>query len=207
MFLDSIRGWAWKPSGSAANNVRFGNTNELMVSDALPRYYDLNKNGFVYSASNVAAQALSVNSTTATGLILTNPIGSGIDLVLLEIQVALASLPAGQSSLILTGSSVSSGTAVTHTTPLTPRSNMLGSSRTPIGLADSAATITATNIIKIISGGTAATVAASTAFPPFIKDEIAGSIILTPGTCISLQCLTTAISVVASMTWAEVPTA
>ncbi len=186
------------------NPARADKTGALVSTDAHARYQEAVLRGSVFTASNTAVQALSLNSTTATGLILSNPAGSGKNLVLLEVCVALASLPAGQSTLILTGNVNTLGAATTHTTPLVVRSSLVGGPPNAVGLADSAATIATATILRVIPAGTAATVAASTSFPPFIKDEIAGALILTPGTCISLQCLTTAISVVASMTWEEV---
>ena len=45
---------------------------------------------------------------------------------------------------------------------------------------------------------------ATTAVPPFLKDEIAGAIAVAPGCAVSLSALS-ALSGAASMTWAEVP--
>lgn len=188
----------------AVNPARTSKTGALVTLDAHGRYQEAVVRGNVFLAANTATQALSLNSGTATGLILTNPAGSTKNLILLEVCVALASLPAGQSNLILTGNNNPAAAIVTHTTPLTVRNALMGSGLGAVGLADSAATIPNANIMRIIGGGTAATVATSTAFPPFIRDEIAGLIVLAPGTCISLQCLTTAITVVASMAWEEV---
>jgi len=157
--------------------------------------------GNIFSACNSAAQALSLNSATATGLILSNPIGSGKVLMLLKVRVAIVSLPAGAAPLILTGGQ--SVTAITHTTPLTVRNTYLANGNTAVGLADSAATIPTPAIISVLGGGPAATVATGTSFPPFIEANYDGEIVLPEGGFISLQCLTTAISVVASMTWAE----
>ena len=186
-------------------SLRLGKTSELVVGDAHARYYEAVSRGNVFLAANSATQALSVNSTTATGMILTNPFGSGKNLVLLEVCVAIASLPAGQSTLILTGNPSATTTEPTHTTPLVVRNSLISSGAAAVGKADSAATIGAATILRIIGAGTAATVATSTAFPPFIRDEVAGLIILAPGTCISLQALTTALTVVSSIMWEEVP--
>lgn len=189
----------------ATNIVRGGKAGETISQDAHGRYCEATYRGQTFVASNTAAQALSLNSTTATGLILSNPTGSGKLIVINKVIVALASLPAGAAPLILTGNTNPAGAATTHTTPLTPQSALIGSGATPVGKVDSAATIAAATIIRALPGGPAATVAASTTFPPVIIDEIAGAIILQPGTCISLQCLTTAISVVASFEWEEIP--
>lgn len=183
--------------------ARFGRANELIVGDGQAPYYDLVKRGNVYKATNQAIIALSVNSTTATGLIVTNPAGSGKNLVLLELVVALASAPAGISVLALVGKPGPAQT-VTHTTPMTTGfSNALyGTGNSSIALVDTAATIPTPETIRPLPGGP---VAASSIMTPFIKDEIKGSLIVAPGGVISLQAFTTAISVMAQLTWAEVP--
>ena len=191
-------------AGSEAQ-PRMDRTAALVVAQAHGRYHEAVLQGNVFIGSNTAVQALSLNSTTATGLILTNPPGSGKLLSLLEICVAVASLPAGQCSIILTGTAAPTTTAVTHTTPLVSRNAFIGGASNSAGLVDSAATIPASNILRVVGAGAAATVAASTAFPPFIRDEISGLLLLQPGTCISLQALTTSVSVLASITWEELP--
>lgn len=167
------------------------------------RYQEAVLRGNVFFACNSASQALSLNSATATGLILTNPFGSQKNLVLLDVAVALLTAPAGISNLILTGTLVpNTTTAVTQTTPLIVRNAMIGNTSASVGLAASAATIQATPVIaRPIGGGPVATGSVTS---PFIRDELSGLLVLVPGTCISLQCLTTAISVIASMTWEEV---
>src|SRR5208282_1608535 len=72
----------------------------------------------MFSITNTGDQALSTNSTSATGLVLSNPAGSGMKLLLWDVLVSIASLPAGQSSLILTGSLNPSATAVAATLKL-----------------------------------------------------------------------------------------
>lgn len=184
--------------------VRVTSTGELGNSDVHGRYQEAVLSGNTFTASNTAVQALSLNSATATGLVLSNPLGSGKNLVLLEVCIAVASLPAGQSNFVLTANNNPAAAATVHTTPITPKNALLGGS-TGVGLVDSAATLpVAPTIIRAIGGGCAATIAASTTWTPFIKDEVAGAVVLAPGTTVSLQALTTAISVVASFTWEEV---
>lgn len=160
----------------------------------------------LFLAANSATQALSVNSATATGIILTNPPNSNVLVALQEVHVALASLPAAQSALILTGSANGSQGAVTHTTPLTVRNAYLTGGDGPQALVDSSATLPVQPVIvRVLGGGPAATIVGSTAWPPFIEAIIGGSIVLPPGGYISLQALTTAITVVASILWSEEP--
>lgn len=171
----------------------------LMRDDAA--YYELARRGQVFMACLQAVVALSTLNATATGFILTNPAGSGCNIALLDVCVALASAPAGIASVHL-AYGAKSDTAVTHTTPLTVRCGMLESTR-GVGLADSAATLPAAPVaIRAIGGGP---VAGSSITSPFIMDRVNGQIIIPPGSTLSLGYITTAISVVASMSWAEFP--
>lgn len=187
--------------------IRSGSMSDLIVSQARGKYAEAVENGECFVAANSAMQALSLNNATATGLILSNPRNSGVILELIHVGVSLGSLPAGQSSLILTGAFDITQTATVHTTPLTPRNARLGLDKAGQGKVDSAATIPTPAIVRVLGGGPAATVATSTAFPPFISEPIDGAIQLEPGTCISLQALTTAITVLASIFWREAPIA
>lgn len=174
-----------------------------MVSDSVARYSNLTKRGLVFCAALQAAVALSTLNATATGFILTNPSGSGKDLHLLDVVIHAATAPAGAGPIGLAANVNTVAAAVVHTTPLTVRSSFLGGSTTAVGLADSAATLPAAPVyVRHLGGGPVATGSIS---PPYVKDEVAGAIILQPGTAVSLSYLTTAISVLASMTWAELP--
>src|SRR5678815_58648 len=78
------------------------------------------KRGNVYTACMQAIAALSVNSVTATGIIITNPLTSKRYYVFLELLFAIGSAPAGVSCLALVGSPGPTAEAgVTHTTPMT----------------------------------------------------------------------------------------
>lgn len=176
---------------------------ELATSDAHARYQEAVLQGNVYLASNQAAVALSNLSVTATGLILTNPVGSGKNLVIWDIDIALATAPAGASTVALAANVNILAAAVIHTTPLVVRQALLGGANAAVGLADSAATLPAAPVvIQALGGGP---VAAASLTTVFMHDEVAGAIILVPGTAISLTALTTAISAVSSIMWEEVP--
>jgi len=177
---------------------RFG---ALMTSHMAPRYYELALRGQLFLASLQSVVALSTLSATATGFILTNPNGSGKNLALMTVSVALASAPAGIASVHL-AYGLKSTTDLTQTTPLTVRSGLLESA-TGVPLAASATPLPAAPVaIRPIGGGP---VAASSIESGFMTDIIDGAIIAPPGSSLSLGYITTAISVVAGMTWAEFP--
>jgi len=167
------------------------------------KYGDALRRGRTFFACNSAIQALSVNSATATGLILSNPVTSGVNLVLLQLCIAVASAPGAQSNMILTGTLLTTANAnTTHTTPLTVKNALIGTSGIGAGLADSAATVPTPAALRAIGGGVIGAAALNTMY---IRDDIDGIIMLAPGCVISLQAMTTAMSVVASLTWEEVP--
>lgn len=156
----------------------------------------------VYVASTQAGVATSTAlSTTQTGFTLTNPLGSGKNLVIMQINVACTSAPAGAATIVAAANVNPSATAVTQTTPLTVRNAKLGITSTGVGLAASAVTLPAAPVVVRGIGGP---VAGSSISPPYIRDDVNGALVLTPGTALSINSLTTAISAVISMVWKEV---
>lgn len=156
----------------------------------------------VFVASNQAAQAMSTAlSTTQTGFTLTNPVGSGMNLIVLQTSIAIATAPAGISTIVYAANVNTIAAAVTQGTPLTVRSAKLGSSQQPVGLAASACTLPAAPVVvRSVSGPVATGSVSST----YILDDVQGALVLTPGTALSLNALTTAISCIVAMTWQEV---
>lgn len=155
-----------------------------------------------FVASTQAGVATSTGlSTTQTGFTLTNPAGSGVNLVVLQINVACTTAPAAAATIVAAANVNPVATAVTQTTPLTVRPAVLGQTRTGAGLAASAVTLPAAPVVVRALGGP---VAGSSISPPYIRDDVDGALVLTPGTALSINSLTTAISAVISMVWREV---
>jgi hypothetical protein len=185
---------------------RMGKSLATMTQDAHGRYQDAVRRGNVYIAALTAITALSVNSTTFTGLALANPVGSGKNLVLLNLMAVLGvALPTTAVQLILTGGAQA---AAITTNLVTIRNAFIGGGGTGVGVASSGATIQTASLMRWLYGSlpaTSGTQATPTFAPPFLKDEIAGEIILAPGQLISLQALTTLTSVGAQLSWEEIP--
>lgn len=184
--------------------ARAAKTGEMCVSEAMPRYYEPAIRAQLYSASNVAAQAVSVAlATTYTGLCISNPNGSGVNLVMVGCQYALSVAPAGIASLhLISGFSASSD--VTHTAALASpgiQSAIVGRSANSIAKADTQATITnPTYRMSLGSGFTAGALYATT--PSWI--DLAGQIIVQPGGWVAWGALT-AVTGFGSFSWVEVP--
>jgi hypothetical protein len=192
-------------SDGSENIVRSTRTGEIGSSDVHGRYVEGTSRGLIFQASNSASQALSVANSTATGLILSNPAGSGKNLYILDISVGIIAAVTAVGGIALYGNVNPVAAATTHTTPLIVRPSLLGQSGTPAGLADSAATLPTTPVIVRMLLGYQWVTANATVAVMFAKDEVAGVIGVAPGCTVSVQAVTTAASVIASMTWEELP--
>lgn len=156
----------------------------------------------VYIASTQAGVTMSLAlSATQTGFTLTNPAGSGKNLVVLDTTVAFTTAPAGASTVVYAANVNPIAAAVTQTTPLTVRSGKLGINSTGVGLAASSVTLPAAPVVVRAIGGP---VAASQINPPQLVDHVDGALVVTPGCALSVTSLTTAAVAVISMSWREV---
>lgn len=190
-------------SAGTSADERLDRTAALVTTDGHGRYNEAVMSGRVYVASTQAGVATSTAlSTTQTGFTLTNPSGSGVNLSLLEITIACTTAPAAAATIVLAANVNTVAAAVTQGTPLTVRNAMLGFGGTGNGLAASATTLPAAPVVIRGIGGPVATGSIS---PAYYKDDVGGAVVLTPGTAVSINSLTTAISAVISMTWEELP--
>ena len=156
----------------------------------------------IFIASTQAGVATSTGlSTTQTGFTLTNPIGSGVTAVLLFVSGALTTAPAAIATVVLAANVNPNAAAVTQGTALTVRSAKLGNGTAASCLAASAVTLPAAPVVVMGLGGPVATGSVS---QPQIFCELNGGLAIEPGCAISLNSLTTAISGVWTMIWAEV---
>jgi hypothetical protein len=164
--------------------------------------YDFARQGVLWHASNQSAVTLSALSVTATGLILSNPFGSGKNIALMTVGWAFTTAPAGASLVGLAMSPLPSQTAVTHTAAINQIQSglLVGNGTASIARVDSSATTIGTPVfVRVLGGPTAA----SQINPPYIVDNIRGGIILVPGTSIQLAYVTTAAVGLGFMTWTE----
>jgi hypothetical protein len=164
--------------------------------------FDQAKLGNVFHAASQSVATLSALSTTATGLILVNPFGSGKNLAVMTITWAFSTAPAGASVVGVAMSPAQSSTAVTLTAQLTVQNAILAGTAgaSGVGKACSSATTVGTPVWVRQMGGP---VAASQISPPYIRDDVNGELILPPGTSIQLGYTTTAALGFGSITWME----
>lgn len=192
------------PSQAGINaTVGLGRNTEALASQLHAKYFYLTYAGQVYSICNQTVATLSTLSTTYTGLLVINPNGSGFNAVLLQCCVALASAPAGVSTIQHQAITSVQKTAVTNGTPATVYNGLLGTAAGACTGSVAATLPTAPISIRAVGCGVVAT--GSTDTIPFALDEIDGTIILQPGTYCGLGYVTTAPGVIASYHWAELP--
>ena len=163
--------------------------------------FEYSKKGQVFHASNQQNRTLSALSTTATGLVLTNPFGSGKNIALLHVGGAYNTAPAGASEVGIAMSPAISTTAVTQTSAEVVRSAILdGGAGASVGLVAYAATTVGTPVfVRFLMGINATT---STLFS-FLDAHIDGSLIIPAGASIQLAYVTTAVVGNFSFTWLE----
>lgn len=183
--------------------ARVGKTGEAIVADAHGRYYEAASRGNIYAAANTAAQATSTSNATATGLILSNPSGSATILSILDITVGVGAAVAAAFEVGLFANFNTAAAAVTQTTSITPRNALLGSPKTPVGLAASSVTLpaTPTHIRTLLASGWVTGTAQS---QEVIQVDVGGGIALLPNTAISIQSVVGTQSIIASIIWEEI---
>jgi len=176
--------------------------NELLLSELLPRYAALVQAGVVFSGANTAAQALSVNSTTFTGLAVSNPAGSGKNLIILDVSVALAAAVGAVSAIVL-GSAAAVALAAGNSAG--PNPMLVGSAVPSVAKVGASATLgAAPTVLRPLSGIDWVTGGTPVA-QIYSKDEIAGALIVAPGQLVCIEALVAAVTVVGAITWAELP--
>lgn len=160
--------------------ARAGKTGETIVSSAHGDFYEAASRSTMYHGA-ILGQVTTVGlATTYTGLCLSNPVASPVNLVITKVGCSFTvAFAAAATICIATGYNIA--TNVTQTTPVTPRNNRFNGAGGGWGLLASAATLPTapTNNIVIGAGLTGAITTAPYSGPAIV--EVDGSIILPPG--------------------------
>jgi hypothetical protein len=161
--------------------LRQGNLGDAIVSELHGRYYEPTYRGQKYHAANQAAATTAAGLTLSPlGIIISNPIGSGINVVLEKVGYAfIVAFPAASAIGLAVG--YNGASAVTHTTALIPASNLVGTGASGKATVDSSSTIpTAATISNIFASGLTGTITTEVALN-FDVVDLEGSVILPPG--------------------------
>ena len=160
--------------------------------------------GNLFRASNQAGATVTlINTSTATGFILSNPWGSGKKMVLRDIGFQYTTVPTATAVLFVAQSISPHVTQVVHTTPLAVYAcDGSGATTQCAGRADSSST---TPVLPVYSRaiGYSPTTPATTGSLSY-RDYCNGAIILIPGTWLQISYITTAPVGIGDATWAEV---
>lgn len=185
--------------------VRLGNLGELIFSELHGRYYETTYRKNVFSAATPGVTTTVGLATTYTGLCLSNPIGSPVNLVVNKVGISfLVAFAAAAAVGIMVG--FNSGTNVTHTTPVTPQAQFVGGPA-GYGLVDSSATLpTAPTLRTVLMAGLTGAITTAPTSNPGIFD-LEGSLVIPPGGYAAIYTSTAsgASGLAASWQWEEVP--
>lgn len=187
---------------------RAGNMGEQIASNLQAPYYENTYRRATFNAANQAGATTTVGlATTYTGLCLSNPIGSGVNVVLLSAGYSfIVAFPAGAAVGLMTGYSAT--TNVTHTTPSTTLNNsFIGVGAAPLAKVDTAATLTGSPVVNMLldSGITGAITTGVTNGLSLAR--IDGQIILPPGAYVAFYTSTVSGTngFLGSFSWQEIP--
>jgi len=201
-----VGGSAAQTAGTNPTNLalRIGSTSELIVDELHGRYYETTVRKAMYSGANLTGVTTTAAfATTYTGMCLSNPIGSTVNLVLTKVTYApVVAQTAALVMGIMTGYSASVN--VTHTTPLVPLSNFVGQPA-GTGLIDSSATLPVAPT-RLILLGTLTTGAITQTLLNGSVTDMEGSVVIPPGgyAAIYTSAASVASSLAFGMMWEEV---
>jgi hypothetical protein len=191
--------------GVAASQNRAGRLGDMIVSELSPRYYEQVSRGNCYMAASQAVATTTVGlATTYTGLCLSNPLNSGKNLALVLASVAQSVIQATQVEgyLIATGSSATAN--VTHTTPGTVQTALVGATaNNAVAKVDTAATLPVAPLYSLALTNTAS----ATTNSPGVTVDIGGAIVLAPGAyaCFVTPTQASVAGLWFGFAWAEIP--
>jgi len=193
-------------SGSV-NPLVTGEKGDLISSLLHGRYYQAAKDGRLMTAANQAGVVTVIGlHTTYTGLVLSNPVGSGIDVSLLRVGVGFIVAQPTTGAIVALEAGYNGATDVTHSVPSTTLRNCYLGGAAPVAKVDTGATLpTAPTLIESFGSVLTEAITGSTVQPAYNFD-LGGYLILPPGgyCAIYTTIASGAASMVASFIWEEI---
>lgn len=188
--------------------VSLGPQQDMLVSQLHGKYYEPAARKISFHGANQAGQTTTVGlATTYTGLCLSNPNGSGKNVVLNRVGYSfIVAFAAGSAIGLMVGYS---STDVTHTTPGSPRNNFIDTNFGTAGVAkiDTSATLPVAPVVYALFGsGETGAITTTPHIGPTIVD-FDGGLILPPGAYAAIYTSTAsgASGLLGSFHWDEVP--
>lgn len=163
---------------SGLQPFRLDRTGAQVVTDAHPRFGEAALRGTLFSVASQAVATTTVGlATTYTGLVLSNPVTSPVNLVLIRATLMQSVIQATQPEAYAIAYGYSPNTNVTHSTPATPQPTRIGSGATPSAKADTSATLP----VAPLYGEFVSQTSTATAQPTQASILFDGSTVLLPG--------------------------
>lgn len=166
------------PKTATPVTSRFGSGGEVMIGELRGRYAQSTMDGYRYSVATQAVATTTVGlATTYTGLVIANPVNSGMKMVLDKVSLMQSVIQSVQPEAFALAVGFNATTNVTLTTPATPQSNLVGSGLTSLAKAATSATLpTAPLYFSFVNDtGSATTDTGGGIF------DLEGSVVLLPG--------------------------
>lgn len=190
-------------SAGTQTDLRFGKNGETITSNAFGRYHENALNRRLFQSYGAPATLTAVN-TTYTGHLLWNPVGSGVNLVLCEVNLGVTVTSASMTGIVL--ASAAQATTPTSVTAVERQGNMFLGGAAGAVLAYKVATLTAAGTaFKHLMHNTAAinTVGVDT-----VNIDLMDGVIVPPGYWVGLAALgaaSAAAAVTSSFIYQEIP--
>lgn len=201
---NSVTGPNTYSDGTTPTAARGGRLGDFIYSELQGRYYENTSRGRTFYVASQAVATTTVGlATTYTGLCLSNPIGSGVNASILTATLMQSVIQSTQVEGFGLALGSNSSTNVTHSTPVTTQSALVGSNFKSYCNADASATLPTAPVYAFFFTNTAT----ATQNAPGDQYDVAGQFVLTPGAYILFVTPTQA-SVAGmwfSFTWMENP--
>ena len=185
-------------NADSANPVsaRSGQQGDLIVSELHGRYYEATVRGNMFGITGGLTTTTAAGAATFTGLLVVNPVGSGVNLAVNKVFIAQPIALTAETEL-----GIMYGPNTVCATKLTTISNRLPGGRPSYATASAGETLVPamTSFIVISSGGTAVQ-------PVNYSHDFEGGLVIPPGySFASYTSRVTTTACVFSFQWEEVP--
>lgn len=217
MGIDQVQVALTGPSMTPENTpgfLRTGSYGELIVQQLYGKYAELTRRGYVYAARTAAAAAVPVHTTMTNAPTLWNKASSGKLVYLLQVLMSPAVIGTpvlqgfGLGFLKNTGDAAATGNPLATFTNVAPAPTLLGRGACQTAFAGAVVTFTTQPAVFMDIGiGHWIEGAAASGGPAFLLYDFDGTVIMPPGTSVTLASLTTATSTTywTTIIFAEVP--
>lgn len=177
MYLNGTVGPQTLADGACAA-IRLGRAGQVITQQLHGRYYEAASRGAIFSVASQAVATTTVGlALTYTGLVLSNPVASPVNLALLKVSVNQSVIQSAQIEAYALAFGFNAATNVTHTTPAVPQPALIGSGASANAKADTSATLPTAPLYGLFVQNTAT----ATANGPGAVVDLEGSVILAPG--------------------------